>query len=331
MKKFCVFVFITLIQLNISWAQNSEPVAKKPSIMVVPSDVWCFQNNYMNYPIGDGEFVKAPNYKKALQENFELTAVISKIGELFANRGFPLVDLQASIQKMENDQAYINMLTSKKTGSELAESPTDILNRVAKADIIIKIGWQLNNTGRGPEKSVSFNMQGIDAYTSKQVTAASGTGDPSSFTELPVMLEAAVLSYIDKFCDGLQNHFDDIRQNGREGTLIVRVWEDSPVDLETEFQFKGRTAELKRIIGSYWMPRNTVNGSFSQDEASENVQRFTQVRIPLYGDDGWGGEIAFDFSTWAQQLSDLLKNDLKIENKIVPRGLGEVNIIIGGK
>lgn len=330
MKKITLLILLS-IQISFLSAQTIDPKAKKPTIMVVPSDFWCNSNGYMTeFSHDETNTIKIPDYRKALQEHYELNAVISKIGELMAERGFPLVDLESTLRKLQNDAAFINMSSSKNTGAAFAENPIDILNRTAKADIIMKLDWKLNSLG-GPRKSVSFNLQGIDAYTSKQVTAAGGNGKQTTSAELPVLLEEAVLAHLDKFNDGLMTHFEDISENGREGTLIVRVWDDSPVDLETEYDFKGRTAELKRIIGSYWMPRNTVNNSFSQDEASENIQRFSQVRIPLYGDDGWGGQMAMDFNTWGQQLADLLKSDLGIVTKVVPRGLGEVNLIIGGK
>jgi len=43
--------------------------AKKPILMVVPSDVWCNQNGYMLEYDNQGVKVKVPDYKRALQEN----------------------------------------------------------------------------------------------------------------------------------------------------------------------------------------------------------------------------------------------------------------------
>lgn len=76
------------------------------------------------------------------------------------------------------------------------------------------------------------------------------------------------------------------------------------------------------------MPRNTVEGCFSLDENSENVLKFSQFRIPLFGDDGWGGQMAYDFETWGGNLKLFLKEELGIETKIQTKGLGKVEIII---
>ena len=303
--------------------------AKKPSIMVVPSDEWCVKNNYTMTFNDQGSSKTLPDYRKALQGDYDLSAVISKLGELMADRGFPLVDLQSMLKKIENENAVNNMTNSSDTYAAIAESPVDVLNRTAKADIIMQISWKLE--GSGPRKQVSFNLQGLDAYTYKQVAASSGTGAASASAPVVVLLEEAVIANIDQYNSQLMTHFEDLFANGREGALVVKVWDDSPVHLESEFELKGKTAELKRIINSYWMPRNTKEGRFSQDEASRNVQKFSQVRIPLFGDDGWGGQIAYDFTTWGETLSDFLKSEFGITSKVVPRGLGEVNLILGGK
>jgi len=303
--------------------------AKKPSIMVVPSDNWCELKGYTTSFNDQGTTKKLPDYRKALQGDYDLGAVISKLGELMADRGFPLVDLQSVLKKLETESAKISMTNSDDTGAALAESPVDVLNRTAKADIIMQISWKLE--GSGPRKQVSFNLQGLDAYTYKQVAASSGTGAASASAPVVVLLEEAVIANIDQFNNQLMTHFEDLFANGREGALVIKVWDDSPVNLETEFELKGKSAELKRIVNSFWMPRNTKEGRFSQDEASRNVQKFSQVRIPLFGDDGWGGQIAYDFTTWGETLSDFLKSEFGITSKVVPKGLGEVNLILGGK
>ena len=170
--------------------------AKKPSIMIVPSDVWCNTNGYMMEFDNQGMSVKVPDYKKALQENSDLLLAISKINELMADRGFPLKNLESSLKSLESQAAEDAMLMSKE-GGEIIENPIDALKAVAKADIWMQLTWSLNTIG--PKKSITFNLQGLDAYTDKQIAGASGTGEPSFTAELPVILEEAVLSNIDNF------------------------------------------------------------------------------------------------------------------------------------
>jgi hypothetical protein len=309
--------FLTVLVTLFSVVVFSQ--AKKPTIMVVPSDDWCTANNYMMLFENQGNSLKLPDYNKALQENSDLNSVISKIGELMAQRGFPLVDLKSQLDKIAKDKARTNM-----TG--VNESPIDVLNKTAKADIIMKVFWKVNTLG--PKRSVEFRLQGIDAYTSKQPAAASGTGAQSFSAELSILLEEAVLAHLDNFNNQLMTHFEDLLANGREGALVLLVGENGTSDFDTNYSIKGKEAALKDIINRFWMPRNTVNARFSLDENSENVLKFSQVRIPLYGDDGWGGQMAYDFATWGGNLKQFLKDELKLETKIQTKGLGEVEIII---
>ena len=91
---------IILIAL-LAIAMPSFGQAKLPKLMVVPSDVWCNEHHCMDTVDIMGIKEMIPNYKKALQENRDLMAVISKINTLMAERGFPLQDLSQTIKSIE--------------------------------------------------------------------------------------------------------------------------------------------------------------------------------------------------------------------------------------
>lgn len=306
---------LALLSVTFSFAQ-----AKKPTIMVIPSDVWCYKNGYMTEVNSLGETVKVPNYKKAMQENAELLAVIAKINGLMADRGFPLKDMAAAIKTLESENAENAMLTSK-SGAAVAETPIERLKKVAKADIIIDLTWTVNQTG--PKKSVTFTMKGLDAYTDKQVATATGTGSPSFSAELPVLLEEAVLAHIDNFNGQLQTHFDDLFANGREIIVRIKKFDSWPDDLEKEFNGK----ELREII-SDWMNENTVNHRFSETDSGETSMLFEQVRIPLFDTNGK----AMDAKAFLKGLQNMLKNaPYSITNKLMTKGLGQATLVLGEK
>lgn len=309
-----LFLFITLFACNTVFSQ-----AKKPTIMVLPSDNWCVRNNFMTIYDNMGKKEKVPDYKKAIQENTELLNVISKINEMMADRGFPLENLEHVMKNLQNQSAEDAMLTSK-SGADVNESSIDKLKKIAKADIIMQLTWVINQTG--PKRSVTFNLQGIDAYTNKQIAGASGTGQPSFSAELPVLLEEAVLAHIDNFNAQLQRHFDDLFANGREVSLRIMTFSSFTGDLESEYDGK----ELREIIED-WVSANTVKGRFSLTDATENTMLFEQVRIPLYDPAGR----AIDTFNWARSLEKMLKDKYKITNKLMLRGLGQAQIVVGEK
>lgn len=298
--------------------------AKKPIIMVVPSDNWCIKNGYTQMYDEMGTLKTLPDYKMALQNETDLLMTISKINTMMADRGFPLVNLETALKNIEQEGAEIAMLGSKSGGS-IAESPIDVLQRTANADIIIQLTYVVNQNG--PQRSVTFMLQGLDAYTGKQIAGAQGTGSPSFATETPVLLEEAVLAHIDDFNSRLQDHFNDLFENGREIVFQTRIWDTSMIDFEEEFDYNGETLELGEIIED-WVFDNTVQGRYNTSNYTENVIRFDQVRIPLYDERGR----ANDTRRWIRDLRTMLgKAPFNQECKIYTRGLGEVWLIVGEK
>ncbi len=298
--------------------------AKKPTIMVVPSDNWCIRNGYTMTFNEMGTLKTLPDYKMAIQMETDLLMTIGKINTMMADRGFPLVNLESALRSMEQQSAELAMLSSG-SGASIAESPIDVLQRSANADIIIQLTYVINQNG--PQRSITFMLQGLDAYTNKQIAGAQGTGAPSFATETPVLLEEAVISYIDDFNSRLQGHFDDLFANGREIALQVRVWDTSVIDLEQEFNYRNQRLELGEIIED-WVSDNTIRGRFNTANYTENVIRMEQVRIPLYDE----RERAMDTRRWVRDLRSMLAgNPFNQDVKIYTRGLGEVWLILGEK
>lgn len=319
MKKYfkhIVFAIALLVPV-LSFAQ-----AKKPTIMVIPADVWCSENGYMESFNNQGKFTKVPNYEAAVQENMDLVNAITKIGELMAERGFPLKDLATTIRNINQSTAEDEMTTSRTSGATLAESPLDKLLNRAKADILVELTWKINTIG--PKNSVTYTLRGLDAYTGKQVAASQGTGAQSFSAEIPVLIEEAALEHIDNFCSQLQAHFDDLVENGREVVVNIRIFDNgSGMTLEDEYG-----GEMLMDIIDDWMAQNTVSHRYSLTDATENVMRFEQVRIPLYNENG----TAMDTRRFVRNLSRYLaKAPFSIDSKILTKGLGRADLVLGEK
>lgn len=315
MKK-TVISFILSLTTMIAFAQ-----AKKPTIMVVPSDAWCVNNGYYIEYDNQGTVEKLPNYKEALQNNIELKLAIGKINDLMAERGFPLKDLEQTLASIEQRKAEDNMTMSKQ-GAELVANPVDELLNSAKADIIISLTWSV--VKQGPKSTLTYIMEAKDPYTNKSIGGSNGTSQPSFSVEPVVLLEEAVLANIDNFNFRLQSHFDDLLTNGREVVVEVRVFENEEgIDLESEYE----GLELSEIIDE-WMEQNTVQGRFSKLDGSENLLRYEQVRIPLYKSNG----AAMDTESFVRQLRNILRKEpYNLTTKIMNRGLGRTILVIGGK
>ena len=316
MKKSIFTIALALVALMAS-AQ-----IKKPELMVIPSDVWCISNGYYTEVENMGMTTKVPNYKQALQENMGLKLAIAKLNDLMAERQFPLKSLEQEIKNLEQRRMEDN-LTMSKAGNELAESPLDEVARTAKCDIIMEISWDVKDMG--PKHSLSYILEARDAYTSKSIGAASGTGAPSFSADVDVLLEEAIVANMDNFNARLMDHFTEMQQIGREISLDIKVFANNEAGIDLETEYDGD--ELIDIIND-WLQKNTVQGRFSMPYASENVANFTQVRIPVYDDRGR----AIDANGFAKQLTKVLKKEpFNIPSKVLVKGLGRAVIILGEK
>ena len=316
MKQITIGFLLLLYTVGIAFSQ-----AKKPTLMILPSDNWCEQRYFMTEFDNQGTKQKVPNYKQAFQEDTEIGQVISKIGGLMIDRGFPLKDVEQELKAIESRTAEANVTSSTASGSSISESPLDKLKNRARADIIIQIWWKINKTDQG--KSISFILEAFDAYTSKRIASSTGNGTPNNTDIVPVLLQNAILANIDPFAAQLQSHFDDMFNNGREILLTVKKWESWDKNLETEINGD----EIKNHIYD-WVEKNAVKGRFNESNSTENRIDYEQVRIPLFDE----RNRALDARQFAINLQKYLKAaPFNFEVKLMTRGLGEAILVLGEK
>lgn len=301
--------------------------ARKPILMVVPSDAWCQRNDCVTrFTDETGATLRVSDYQKAVGLNDDLRLVISEMAAIMADRGFPLKDLEQSLKSLNQENTELFLLQSKTSGSAIAESPSDKLKRTARADIILDLDFTIKQ--QGPRKYISFNLRANDAYSNKTIATASGDGKPSTAITTNVLLEEAVINYMDAFNAALMSHFNDMAHNGREIKINILRWQNAPFDLEEEYDYLSETLPLGEII-DFWMDDNCVSGRYSRTNGSESEIRYEQARIPLFQSMA-GKERPIDARRFISGLSGMLKKEpFNITSKIYERGLGEVWLILG--
>ena len=228
MKKLFISFMALLCTLGAfaqSTAENiNQPKAMKPIIMVVPEKAWCINQGFVK----DGD-PKSPDYEKALLNN-DVLNVITKMGGIMQERGYPLKNLQSALDQLKNESAMDLALVSKADG-EIVEDELDQLTRVAQADILVNIAF--TRTTYGPRNMVEFRVTSIDAATSKQIGGETGRSSASG-APISALLEESVLGFIDNFTGSIQRHFEDLVANGREGSVIFKIANDCPLTFESE-------------------------------------------------------------------------------------------------
>lgn len=297
--------------------------AKKPRLMVVPSDSWCYQNGYMQQYDNQGVIEYIPDYKRALVECSDLIPVISAINGLMADRDFPLDDLQQTMASINRQQTELAAVTNKSGDASVKSNDLMELRQRARCDIILELTWTVNHIG--PKQSITYTLRALDAYTNNEVASAGGTGDPSNCVVTATLLTAAVNAHMDLFCTRLQDHFDDLLKNGRAIALNINVFDnDMDIDLETEYD----GYELREIIED-WVYENTVSGRYNLIDDNELYMAFDDVRIPVYDD----RDRPIAANNFARDLARFLKGEpYNIELiKVMNQGLGQATVIIGNK
>lgn len=309
-----------LIQIILSFSIFSAwSQAKKPSLMVVPSDDWCRRFGYVSQLEDD---TTIPDYQKALESSMDLQLVLTKISAIMQKRGFPPKNLQSFIKQQSYREVENALIRSTSTGAGIKRSPIDILYEQSQADIILQVSWKVETTG--PRKSVSFALLGIDNYTLLEVGAASGTGPPSYATELPVLLEEAVLMHLDNFCGLLQQHFDQMFAQGRKVVIEAKIFDDdSDITFETEFGEKN----LEEIIDDY-LYQNAEQQRFSKNLSTETHLQYNPVNIPLFDRTT---QRPLDTRIFVRGIQRMLSTTYNITSKIYSNGLGRALLVIGEK
>ena len=324
MKKLFISFMALLCTLGAfaqSTAENiNQPKAMKPIIMVVPEKAWCINQGFVK----DGA-PKSPDYEKALLNN-DVLNVITKMGGIMQERGYPLKNLQSALDELKNESAMDLALVSKADG-EIVEDEFDQLTRVAQTDILVNIAF--TRTTYGPRNMVEFRVTSIDAATSKQIGGETGRSSASG-APISALLEESVLGFIDNFTGSIQRHFEDLVANGREGSVIFKIANDCPLTFESEVNLNGDTGELNEVI-DYWMNEHTVNGSFTQNGKTRNRLSYEQVRFPLFGKGKFGGKPkAINMDGFIKPITQFL-SQFGLSVSTTPVGIGKAYVVLGGK
>lgn len=298
--------------------------AKKPKIMVFPSDDWCIRKGY----IVEGSI---PDYEKALQDP-DMDGAVAVMGDVMAEQGYEMFSLKQELKQIHTEDTYSMAVQSKADGS-IVESERDLLTRNVGADFIVELS--LDNKPFGARRAVEFKAQTIDAASKKILHGDIGTSSASS-APTPILVKEAVGGFIENFCHKIDLAFTNIEENGREGSLTLKIADDCPLNFESEVTVDGESGELAEYI-TYWIEEHAVNGNCSLNQKSRETLRYDQVRFPLVSQVAAGGFGSKKGKTKAQTMESFISpiaTDLSrfnISVTTVPIGQGSAYIVLGGK
>ncbi|MDE6144057.1 MAG: hypothetical protein K2F94_08295 [Muribaculaceae bacterium] len=315
-----LFVFLAAI---LTPAILFSQTAHKPTIMVVPARDWCQRNGYTdNYGNCD--------YRKALS-NPDMLSAIATIGDMMAGENYPLLSLEQILDNIDNEEVYDLLLKSKDDGL-IVESDIDRLARAGRADMMVEMS--LDNKRRGPNSFIEFRVTSVDAASGKIIHGDVGASSASA-APMSILVKESVKGFMPNFYLRIDNHFNTLANEGREGTIVFKIADDCPLNLEETVTINGESGELAEYL-DYWLGENCVNGAHTPSGKSRVRMAFNQVRIPLFGKAKTGGfgsskgkVKALDAESFIKGISPDLEA-LGISMSTTPIGLGKVLVTLGG-
>lgn len=310
-----------LISMLVSFCVFGQ--AKKPKLMIVPAMTWCSENGYVDTFQGMSGTKKVPNYQRAFEENAEIAMIIGAMQDFMTREGYQVVDLKSQLGRLNSRSARDQVTTA---GGGIASSPIDELNKIAKCDITVELHYSVKrDMGL---KYLEFNCSAIDTYVSTPVSTGNiGKGTPAPSTDIVNQLEEAVLSFKDKFISDMDLYYNRLFENGRQVVIRCTKAEFCPIDFEEEYDGE----ELATLIEN-WIADNAMKGNYDLSDRTENELFFDYVNIPMtYIDPRNGNERGTDANWMAGNLRKYIESVTGQKCKTDLIGLGEINLIMGGK
>ena len=284
-----------------------------PTVMFLPDKAWCNAHEYVTKSERNGKVRITENYDEAFL-NTDLKNVVVQLNGLMKDNGLPAKDYGATSEIDDEEEAEEDAYSNdSQSGGTMDATDYELLISKLRPDIIIKIGWDVNTVGFN--YTLSYRLEALDSYSGKsvaQVTAETAT--LKTTVPIAAALKNSATEHMPVFIARLQEHFDDLQENGREITLACRIGNNGS-DINFNSEFGGQ--ELSTIL-SDWLNDNTVNHVYSTRSSSRNRISFEQVRIPFKDANGR----VMQAKEFVDSLKHYLRDNFGLQSENTTKGLG---------
>ena len=292
---------------------------QKPRLIVMPSDQLLQRFDMLRQENAQGKTVLTRDFSGYLLDDPDSKFIIATLQSAFIDYGYPLNDLEQTLKSI-NDQQIIDDVDGVKTDAKT------MLLTTAKPDIILELDYSLNNVpnSRSVEKTLTYTLRAIDAFSNKVVATIQQTGfGKSSGDNTPAGLMKAALDKDSKnFTSQIDNYFKDIIAKGRD--ITVRITIDGNASLSMSDECLDGDTYTDFIID--YMKTNTVKGAYNMARNTDSELYFTNVRIKTLNDDG----TQFSAYDYARALNKALNKGCGIKSSNITQGLGDAALVIKG-
>lgn len=288
-----------------------------PSIMVIPSDNLLEQYGSLStkaYENGRNFIIR--DYQRFLLANKDNQQILSVIQEAFVGMDYPLTDLEQGLKQLSTMEAT-------DMADDLEKDSKTLLLTTVQPDIILELDYKNKMDLASHDvtnRSLSYTLRAIDAYTNKVVSSISASD--LNGTETVMLMKESLSDNMPSLSQDIQKYFSDILYRGREVTVRVAIEKGSNVHLSDENVEGDSYADW--IID--YMDTHTVKGAYKLQRNSNNEIYFVNVRIKLLNEDG----TQYSVYKWTRDFNKAIRKGLGVKATNKAQGLGEILVTISG-
>ncbi|RLD41174.1 MAG: hypothetical protein DRI86_13920, partial [Bacteroidetes bacterium] len=182
-----------------------------------------------------------------------------------------------------------------------------------------------DSKSRNLNKSLTYTLKALDAFSSKSVAniQETGYGKKQETNDLSELMKNSLDEQINNFSNQITNYFSDIIRKGREITVRVTITKGVTMSMEDDCLDEGETYSDWLID---YMKTHTQKGAYKLQKNTESEMFFKNVRIKTLNENGtqYG---AYDF---ARELRKAFRKGCGVKASNKTQGLGDVHIMLKG-
>lgn len=263
----------------------------KPRLMVMPSVEFMNDKGVCKDVEIEGRKELDCDLNRLLSTDKEFSSVVTNVAVAFADRGFPMVDLESSI-KNATEQRMMDM-TAKRP---ILTSMQDQIVLATRPDIKLELKSELSSVMG--QKKLTITINGVDVFTGKNVAPATFTSQPMAGVTTADLAKEVVVAMMPQLESRLMNHFRDMASNGRGVSMRFVVLETAELEdgLNTDVEPAGELMALSDYLSDL-VRKRAFNGKVEQGAAGETQISFPEVRIPFAEDPNrFGNQLRSQFA-----------------------------------
>jgi hypothetical protein len=309
-----------------SAANIAKSMGITPTILIVPAENWMKKAGYVKTEETDLGPVTFYDYQNALNDPQMaiFTTIQNYLQKPLQDNGFRILSLSSIMQTLQNESMQRKLA---KVVSQ--ESPSDILARVASADIWLSVNLVTEKVSGGQEKQYNLSFTGIDPLLNEaKINMSPITKKTASDNDL-ALIENSVNAALDNFLPELERFFVKRDQEGLPGKVEFAIAEGLDFDFSSEIEFDGESITVSDLISGIMSKRTK---SYSASGASTStLLNFDAIIDTKYENKISGKTELNNYKAFGNKLRSEIKSYLKekgVTAEVEERGLGKIKVII---